>query len=185
MPGRKRNPQLDEDILAAAGELVRDAGYACCTIEAVARRLGIPKTTIYTRWPTRTALLDVVLAGRLTMGATTSGEPRRALCDLVERDLKHASTSEGRALIHVVLAARDDADSATPELTAALRARHRRYSELLRRCVEDTTVTDATINLRADTLLAAVWGHALLERRPDRRRAEHLVDTVIAAITHA
>lgn len=183
MPGRRRNPQLDEDILAAAGELVRDPGYTGCTIEAVARRLGIPKTTIYTRWSTRTALLDVVLAGRLTVDGAAAGDPRRTLCDLVEHDLKLATTAEGRAVLQILLAARDDADAATPELNEALSARHRSYRELLHRFVEGAAVSDATIDLGADTLLAAVWGHALLERRPDRRRAEQLVDTVIAAIT--
>jgi AcrR family transcriptional regulator len=57
-----RSARVREAILAAAfGELI-DSGYAALSVEAVASRAGVNKTTIYRRWPT----LDDLLADALT-----------------------------------------------------------------------------------------------------------------------
>lgn len=52
-----RSARVREAILAAAfGELI-DNGYAALSVEAVASRAGVNKTTIYRRWPTLDDLL--------------------------------------------------------------------------------------------------------------------------------
>ncbi|MBA0045546.1 TetR/AcrR family transcriptional regulator [Mycobacterium sp. NPDC050853] len=52
-----RSARVREAILEAAfGELI-DRGYAELTVEAVASRAGVNKTTIYRRWPTLEDLL--------------------------------------------------------------------------------------------------------------------------------
>ncbi|MGC7322465.1 helix-turn-helix domain-containing protein, partial [Mycobacteroides abscessus subsp. massiliense] len=52
-----RSARVREAILDAAfGELI-DRGYAELTMEAVASRAGVNKTTIYRRWPTLEDLL--------------------------------------------------------------------------------------------------------------------------------
>jgi AcrR family transcriptional regulator len=57
-----RSARVRESILAAAfGELI-DSGYAAMSVEAVASRAGVNKTTIYRRWPT----LDDLLVDALT-----------------------------------------------------------------------------------------------------------------------
>jgi AcrR family transcriptional regulator len=43
-------------VFQAALALVRESGYPSATIEAIAARSGVAKTTIYRRWPQRTAL---------------------------------------------------------------------------------------------------------------------------------
>lgn len=58
-PGRPRDPQKDQDALAAARELPAEVGYQGTTIAAVARRAGIIEdATIYRRWRRREALID-------------------------------------------------------------------------------------------------------------------------------
>lgn len=50
-------------MLAAVVELLGDAGYDELSIEAVAERAGVHKTTVYRRWPTKAALVaDAVRA---------------------------------------------------------------------------------------------------------------------------
>ncbi|WP_217915693.1 TetR/AcrR family transcriptional regulator [Miltoncostaea marina] len=44
-------------ILGACGDLIAEEGFEGVTIEAVAARSGVAKTTIYRHWPTREALL--------------------------------------------------------------------------------------------------------------------------------
>jgi AcrR family transcriptional regulator len=59
--GRPRDPKVGEAILAAALDLLTEVGYSRLTIEGVALRAGVAKTSLYRRWPTRESLiLDAV-----------------------------------------------------------------------------------------------------------------------------
>lgn len=60
-PGRPRTPGHDAAILAAAIELFVESGAAGTSIEAIARRAGVTKPTLYRRWPTKEALLSAAL----------------------------------------------------------------------------------------------------------------------------
>jgi AcrR family transcriptional regulator len=52
-PGRPRDPQVDRDILAATIELLGEDGFDGLSIEAVAARAGVGKTTVYRVGPRR------------------------------------------------------------------------------------------------------------------------------------
>lgn len=56
--GRPRSEKSQEAIIAATHELLSEKGGAGLTIEAIARRAGVGKPTIYRWWPT---LADIVL----------------------------------------------------------------------------------------------------------------------------
>jgi AcrR family transcriptional regulator len=61
--GRPRSEQADRAILQAASELLAERGLAGMSIEEVASRAGVGKTTIYRRWTSRgTLALDAFLA---------------------------------------------------------------------------------------------------------------------------
>ncbi len=55
--GRPRDPALDVAILAAALDLLGEGGLETCALDAVARRAGVGKATIYRRWPSKDALV--------------------------------------------------------------------------------------------------------------------------------
>ncbi|SDP25012.1 transcriptional regulator, TetR family [Klenkia soli] len=55
--GRPRDPALDVAILAAALELLGEGGMETCALDAVARRAGVGKATIYRRWPSKDDLV--------------------------------------------------------------------------------------------------------------------------------
>src|SRR5579885_2229298 len=48
-PGRPRSLQSEESILKATIDLLSEVGYQAMSIEAIASRAGVGKTTIY-RW---------------------------------------------------------------------------------------------------------------------------------------
>lgn len=52
-PGRPRSLEADRAIIDAIVDLLVDRGYREVTIEAVAARAGVAKTTIYRRWPSK------------------------------------------------------------------------------------------------------------------------------------
>jgi AcrR family transcriptional regulator len=57
-----RSARVREAILAATFSELSDHGYAAMSVEAVAARAGVNKTTIYRRWPTLDDLLVDALA---------------------------------------------------------------------------------------------------------------------------
>lgn len=56
-PGRPRDPRTDELILSATRELIAEQGYNRVSIDAVARRAGVTRPTVYRRWPSKAHLV--------------------------------------------------------------------------------------------------------------------------------
>jgi AcrR family transcriptional regulator len=79
--GRPRSQHARQAILDAALALVEKRGYSAATIEAIAARSGVAKTTIYRWWPNRAALV-VDLLVRLAMEAAEA-LPGRLLISLL------------------------------------------------------------------------------------------------------
>jgi AcrR family transcriptional regulator len=62
-PGRPRSERADKAIIEATVDLLaEEGGVAGVSIEAVAARAGVGKTTIYRRWPNKEALIIDALA---------------------------------------------------------------------------------------------------------------------------
>src|SRR3984885_14062615 len=61
--GRARDPERDHATTMATTALLEERGFAGLTIEAIARRAGVARATIYRRWPNLDALLAHVLRG--------------------------------------------------------------------------------------------------------------------------
>jgi len=55
--GRPRCPVTHQNIWRAARELVNEIGFGAVTIEGIAARAGVGKTTIYRRWPNKASLV--------------------------------------------------------------------------------------------------------------------------------
>jgi AcrR family transcriptional regulator len=61
LPGRPRKPETDGDILRSAGDILIEDGYRGLTIERLASRAGVGKTTIYRRWKSMSELVSDLL----------------------------------------------------------------------------------------------------------------------------
>ena len=55
--GRPRNESCRDDILTATIELVAEVGIAGLTVDAVAKRAGVGKATLYRRWTSKEELM--------------------------------------------------------------------------------------------------------------------------------
>lgn len=60
--GRPRREGADDEILAVALAMLREEGYGALTVDAVAERAGVAKTTVYRRWPSKGALVAAAIA---------------------------------------------------------------------------------------------------------------------------
>src|SRR6188472_1325448 len=77
---RPRSEDARRRVLAATAELVAERGIGQLSIEEVAARSGVAKTTIYRHWPGRTALiLESVNAHFERVGAPDTGSLRADL----------------------------------------------------------------------------------------------------------
>jgi AcrR family transcriptional regulator len=88
-----RGPKVRRAVLAATLTELSDAGYAALTLEAVAQRAGVHKTTVYRRWPDREALVtDAItdyVAAEVPVPDTGS----------VDTDLRELARSRVRAML--------------------------------------------------------------------------------------
>lgn len=61
-PGRPRSPEAHRAILVATRELLAAFGYGAMTVDAIAKRAGVGKATIYRHWPSKAQLAVGTLA---------------------------------------------------------------------------------------------------------------------------
>lgn len=105
--GRPRSPEADTAILEAATELFCELGYDALSVEAVAAKAGVSKTTIYRRYPTK---VDLVMATSLHMSAdktpvTESGDLRTDLLAFARSYAQMlTATRLGRAIPMMIVA---------------------------------------------------------------------------------
>ena len=69
--GRPRDPGVDAAIRAATVELLGEAGYARLTMDQVAARARVSKSSLYLRWPNKVALAGFGLDSLIEIGAST------------------------------------------------------------------------------------------------------------------
>lgn len=106
-PGRPRDPQKDEDAIAATRDLLAEVGYQGTTIAAVARRAGIGAPTIYRRWRSREALIEDAAFGHTRPAPlpAPTGDVRADLRAWVETFLTQLSDPVIRAAVPGLLLA--------------------------------------------------------------------------------
>src|SRR3954447_26979467 len=105
-----RSARVRQAVLDAAFAELDEHGYASFSIEAVARRSGVHKTTIYRRWPTREALLVYALDSRSDrhLPVPNTGSVRADLCQFGELVLAKLTSTHGNALLKSLVSAADD-----------------------------------------------------------------------------
>ncbi|MFC3986528.1 TetR/AcrR family transcriptional regulator [Streptosporangium jomthongense] len=170
---------------ATLAELV-DKGYAALTVENVAQRAGVHKTTVYRRWKDRESLLIDALAEHM---ATDIPVPDTGA---IETDLRALARSIVQAFTspagQAILAAMFTGAAHLPEIAAARRQvfddRLARAEPVLRRAIERGQLpgdTDPAEVLK--TLAAPIYLRLLITAEPvDETIADQAVRVTLAAV---
>ncbi|GLW33781.1 TetR/AcrR family transcriptional regulator [Actinoplanes regularis] len=162
-------PRRSAEIFDATLQLLAERGYERLTIEGVADRAGVNKTTIYRWWPSKPALLGAALGGAplLRFAVPDTGSLHGDLTALV-RALVDVLTEPASAAL---AAAALGAASQNPELAALVQTffADRLAAELpiFRRAAARGELPDGTDPMLViDALAGAVWVRVLLRRLP-------------------
>ena len=74
-PAGRARPEIRAAVLAATLAELTENGYAALTVDNVARRSGVHKTTIYRRWKDREGLVADAVAERAATAKIPSPTP--------------------------------------------------------------------------------------------------------------
>lgn len=101
-----RSAQVRAAVLEAGLAELAETGYHGLSLEGVARRAGVNKTTLYRRWGTREALLLDAIRARATaeVPIPDTGSLREDLLALVRAAIGNLTSPEVQAIVRVAVA---------------------------------------------------------------------------------
>jgi AcrR family transcriptional regulator len=183
---RRRGAARTEELLRVTLDLAAESGYAGLSIEAVSRRAGVGKHTIYRRWPSKAALLLDALNH-----VWTSDLDYRDTGD-IRGDLREQFIRSGSALSQPPIGPIYRAVIAEAQADSALRATlHERFLATVERSTLDRIiraqwtgelVADANLEFAAEVLCGTLYYRSLLSTRPiDETAIDSLLDMFMAA----
>jgi AcrR family transcriptional regulator len=117
--GTMRSERARDEVLQATADLVAEVGLERSTIDEIAARSGVAKTTIYRHWPTKQALLIAAVRGCLEYTPTPNTGDLRA--DLIAC-FDHFVRAGVGSRVSKMLASLLDGAERDPELDRLLRA---------------------------------------------------------------
>jgi AcrR family transcriptional regulator len=187
--GRPRDERLDEVITEAAVAVLADVGFDRFSVEAVAQRAGVAKTTVYRRFASR----DDLIAGALShldeeAEVSLSDGPVRsrliALLSAIRESTPHSD--RGRILMHAM--GLQDARLAELVYDRVLSSRAARLRSVI---LDGMASSELAGDLDVDTVTAALVGPMLYLRMWRMREAvervsvDDVVDLIMCGLIRA
>lgn len=180
--GRRRDPGAQGAILRATRDLLLEVGYTGLTIESVARRAGVGKSTIYRWWATKGALVLEATAEHLAIGVVPdTGDTREDLVVAARQLIDTFSDRLASVVIFAVIAHLED----DPSMAVAFRDTwvypwRRSAAEALERGIARGDLpADLDVALCLDVLVGTVFQRTLVLAQPE---TEGLADALAAMI---
>jgi AcrR family transcriptional regulator len=182
--GRRAARDTDGRILEAAIELLSANGYAGFTLDELAVRAGVAKTTILRRWPSKAAVAAAAVE-RLALETVDLPESETLRADLqalVTSAIATFAKGRGRFVPRLM---RESGNH--PEIADLLRTmihtRRLAYRRVLARAVaRGEFQPDVDQDLVIDLLVGPVWTRLLITQDPI---PESLVDVIVDAVLRA
>ncbi|MEV5833480.1 TetR/AcrR family transcriptional regulator [Nocardia sp. NPDC052112] len=160
-----RGPKVRAAVLAATVDELSEHGYAAFTVDNVAQRAGVHKTTVYRRWSDRDALIADALAESIEaeIPIPDTGSVEDDLRALARSLVVWISSPSGRAVLAVMLA-NVAGQPAPPDTTRhAFRDRIRKALPVVTRAVERGELPADTNPVELiKTLVAPIYFRALI-----------------------
>jgi AcrR family transcriptional regulator len=163
--GAKRNPESADAIVEAAEAVLREAGYAGFSIEAVARRARAGKPTIYRWWPSKAALLIEIYQRQKRVETPDTGNVEDDLAGFLKNLFAHwRDTPSGNIYRSLIAEAQSD-EAAAAVLAEYSRERRSHTGRIIERAkARGEVAADVDAGIVADLIASYAWRHLLTGR---------------------
>lgn len=182
--GRRRDPEAQSAILQTTRELLLEVGYAQLSIESVARRAGVGKSTIYRWWPSKAELVLEATSDHLEIGLVPdTGDTERDLLIAARQLIETFSDRLASIVIFAVIGQLepDSILSATFRDTWVYPWRESAARAIARGLVRGDIPAGTDPDLLLDVLVGTVFQRTLVLARPSADElAEALVRMIMA-----
>jgi AcrR family transcriptional regulator len=180
--GRPRDPALDERILEQVLDLLGTHGYARLTLDELAARSGVAKTTILRRWPSKAAVAaaGVERVALQSVEVPDSGTLREDIHALLQSGVDTFARGRGQFVPRLLREAGHHSEIADL-LNTVLHTRRQAYRKVLAQAIARGELSPATDqDLLIDLLIGPMWLRLLLTHDPIT--AEYVDSNVDAAL---
>jgi AcrR family transcriptional regulator len=159
---------VEQAVFEATLRLLDTRDYGDISIETLAERAGVSRTTIYRRWPSKAAVVAAAVSSLYLdrVEVPDTGSLSQDLVTLLTETYRVMADGDGRVLEKLVRQAGQN-----PELTELVRsilyARRRMYATILNRAIARGEMPpEADQELLLDLLLGPLWFRLLVSGAP-------------------
>lgn len=181
-PGRPRSRRATEAILSAVIDALAESGFQGLTMEGVAERAGVGKTTVYRRWSSKEALVRAAVESFVTgIAIPNTGSVREDLLALEREAVSVYRGKPGRLMPGLVAAMALHPELARSVREDFLRSRRAALRTVLRRGIERGELRgDTDLELALDFLGGPLFYRLLVTGGPlDDGLAEGVVAVML------
>ncbi len=182
--GRPRggSDKLVKTLLAAALKQLGERGFTALSVSELARTVGVNKTSIYRRWPSKAELILAAVRALRDSKRTAppSGDLRRDLVRVLRVKAALVQSKPGRKLVRALIALDEDRDLVS--ISSALRKeRYASTIALLEPAIDRGELApDTDPKLLSELLLAPLYHRLIFLNQPiGRRFLEEVVDKLL------
>lgn len=173
-PGRPPCAEARHAVLAATRELLREKSYDALSVDGVAARSGVPKSTIYRHWSSKAEL--AVEAFLEEVGEHVALKPEPTLRDTMARQLRALCrfyrSDSGRFFHSVVAAAQGDEQVRTALWSGFIERRRAATAERVRAAQAAGEITgDLDVEVLMDLFYSPVMYRLLLTGKVPTERS--------------
>lgn len=191
-PGRPRSVECQAAVLRATAELLDERRYGELTMEAIAKRAGVAKQTLYKWWPSRARIVMEAYRERVgdTIRIADTGKLERDLERIVvetavglrrEGDGQHGL---GAVLAGLIADAQDDPELLEEFRTTYFAPRRARVAALLEGAIARGELPPvADMELVLDSIYGPLWIRLLVGHQPlDAKLAKGVLTNVLRGL---
>ncbi|MFN0029543.1 MAG: TetR/AcrR family transcriptional regulator [Acidimicrobiales bacterium] len=141
-PGRPRNPDIDEAVLAAARRELAQRGYDAMSLVVIAEQAGTTRQALYRRWPSKADLATAAIAS-LSEAASRpdTDDPFSDLVEELRAFQRGVSRPNGISMVGSMLQDAADPDLRKLYQERIVAPRRKRLRQILQRAVNANLVS--------------------------------------------
>jgi len=187
--GAVRNAEAHRSILAAAAQILNESGYAGFTIEAVARRAGASKPTIYRWWTGKAALIMELYDSdrEEALAVSDRGSLERELIVRMRNLWRLWQTTPLGAALRSIIAEAQIHTSALTQLREEFLPKRRLSTRALfvRAIARGEISADADIEAANTLIYSFNWYHLLTHQLDDEGAIDKYVRMIVGGLKRA